>query len=579
MSVVSRNPPGIRLPAVGSRAITVGFWLLALLLASLHTWAAIRSSSMNADGIAYLDIGDAYLRGDWQNAINPVWSPLYSWILGAVMAIVRPPMTLEFPVVHLVNLVLFVFAFICFEFFWRQLGRYRQETAGAGGYSWPGGIWLALGYSLFIWVALTLIAIWAVTPDMLMAALVLLAAGFIVRLRAGHDGWSTFLPLALVLGLAYLAKAIMFPLAFVFLLVAWFSAGDLRHAAPRAAVALLAFLAVSLPFILAISRNHGSLTFGEAGTITYLRYVNGIPYPHWQGDDRLGTPLHPSRQLLSNPPVYEFGEPIGGTYPISYNPAYWYEGATVQFNPGRQLQAIMRNGLYYFDLFGRQQGGLLALTILLYAIGAPRPPSLSALLRRWGLVLPALAAFFLYALVYAEGRYVGVFVLLLWAGLMANVRLPESPSSLKILRAAGLLMVGLILANVAAFNLEGHGRLSAAVGAALPAEAPRARPVEVAEALGQLGVGPGSTVGVIGYAFDSFWARLARVRIVSEMVDWPGNPFWWGEAAVQTSVLEAFAASGACAVVAEYAPAGAHLPGWRQIGASSYYVYLLNEEC
>jgi 4-amino-4-deoxy-L-arabinose transferase-like glycosyltransferase len=559
--------------------LRISFWPLALGLAGLHTWAAIRSSSMNADGIAYLDIGDAYMRGDWSNAINPVWSPLYSWILGAVMAIVQPPMTWEFPVVHLVNLALFLFAFLCFDFFWRQLGRSRQEATGAGGYSWPGGIWLALGYSLFIWVALSLIAIWAVTPDMLMAAFVLLAAGLIVRLRARHDGWSTFLLLGLVLGLAYLAKAIMFPLAFVFLLVAWFSAGDLRLAAPRTAVALLAFLAVSLPFILAISRSHGSFTFGEAGTITYLRYVNGIPYPHWQGDDRLGSPLHPSRQLLSNPPVYEFGEPIGGTYPISYNPAYWYEGATAQLNPGRQLQAIIRNGLYYFDLFGRQQGGLLTLTILLYAIGGPRPPSLCALLRRWGLILPALAAFVLYALVYAEGRYVGVFVLLLWAGLLANVRLPESPSSPKIIRAAGLLMVGFILANVAAFNLEGYGRLTAAGGAALPAEAPRARPVEVAEALGQLGVGPGSTVGVIGYAFDSFWARLARVRIVSEMVDWPANPFWWGEAALQESVLEAFAASGACAVVAEYAPAGAQLRGWRQIGASSYYVYLLDEEC
>jgi hypothetical protein len=61
--------------------------LLAILLGVVHAWAAISSHSMNADGIAYLDIGDAYLRGDWANAINPVWSPLYSWILGLVCSL------------------------------------------------------------------------------------------------------------------------------------------------------------------------------------------------------------------------------------------------------------------------------------------------------------------------------------------------------------------------------------------------------------------------------------------------------------------------------------------------------------
>jgi hypothetical protein len=103
--------------------------------------------------------------------------------------------------------------------------------------------------------------------------------------------------------------------------------------------------------------------------------------------------------------------------------------------------------------------------------------------------------------------------------------------------------------------------------------------VEVAETLWQMGVGPGGTVGVIGYAYDSFWARLARVRIVAELVDWEGNPFWYGDAALQQDVLRAFAGSGVCAVVAEYAPADAVLPGWEQVGASSYYVYPLPENC
>jgi len=566
--------------------ITACFWLLALVLAALHTWAAIHSDSMNADGIPYLDIGDAYMRGDWQSAVNPVWSPLYSWLLGAIMALARPTMAWEFALVHVVNLALFVLALLSFEFFWRQLDRYRKQGIAENGHGFPDWAWWALGYALFIWMALALINTWAVTPDMLMAALALLAAGLVVRLRMGRDGWRTFVLLGLVLGLAYLSKSIMFPLAFVFLFAALFAPGDLRRAAPRTGVALLVFLLVSLPFIAAISRSHGSVTFGESGTITYLRHVNGIAYPHWQGETGdFGRAAHASRQIFSSPPIYEFGEPIGGTYPISYNPLYWYEGALVQFDVGRQLQAVLSNGLYYFDLFVRQQAGLVAGVLLLYLISAgdPRTPrdrrfrNAGHLLRRWGLLLPALAAFAVYALVYVEGRYVGVFVLLFWSDLLANARLPDSPLSPQIMRAAGMLMVAFLLANIVAFNLEGYGRLEAAGSAAL--QAPPARPLEVAGALHELGVGPGSAVGVIGYGFDSYWARLARVRIVAEMLDWQADPFWLGNAALQEHALAAFAGSGACAVVAEYAPAYARLSGWHQVGASNYYITLLAEEC
>jgi hypothetical protein len=567
----------VRSEATASRLIRAAFWLVALTLAALQVWAAIRSSSMNADGIAYLDMGDAYLRGDWTNAINPVWSPLYAWILGAAMAVVKPSMAWEFPLVHLVNFALFQLALLCFEFFWRQLGRYRREAAGPATRVLADWAWLAIGYSLFIWVTLSLIAVWAVTPDMLMAALVLIAAGLIVRMRLGHAGWRPYLLLGLILGVAYLAKAVMFPLASGFLGAAWVSARSLRTAAPRAAGALAVFLLVSLPYILTISRSHGSLTIGEAGTITYLRHVGGRTDPHWQ-EYQPDTRTHPSRQILNYPPVYEFARPIGGTYPISYNPAYWFDGATVEIDWGRQAQAVIRNGLYYAKLFGWQQGGLLALTMLLYLLSRSRRASLPELGRRWGLLLPALAALLLYGLVYAEDRYIGVFLLLIWGDLLANVRVSGSPAGEKSLRAASVLMVGFLLLNVAAFNLEGYGRLAEA-SAAMSHDAPPAPPGAVAASLRQLGVGPGSTVGVIGYAYDSFWARLARVQIVAELVDWPGNPFWTGDATLQQSVLQAFASSGACAVVAEYVPAGARLAGWHPVDNSSFFIYLLREAC
>ena len=45
------------------------FPLIACLFAwAYYAWAAAKSHSMNADGISYLDMGDAYLGWNWEMA-------------------------------------------------------------------------------------------------------------------------------------------------------------------------------------------------------------------------------------------------------------------------------------------------------------------------------------------------------------------------------------------------------------------------------------------------------------------------------------------------------------------------------
>lgn len=561
------------------------FRLLAIALGGLHAWAAATSHSMNADGISYLDIGDAYMRGDWQTAINPIWSPMYSWILGPVMYFVNPPMRWEFPVVHLVNFVIYLVAMVCFEFFWRQLMRYNKFKAnGAGGEHWvtlPTWAWLPLGYTLFIFTSLNLIEIWAVTPDMLMAAFVYLAAGLILRLRLGFSGWPTFILLGIVLGLAYLAKAVMFPISFVFLVVALFSIGHIRRAAPRVLGALLMFLLVTLPFIALISGVAGELTFSTAGKLTYARYLNGVPYPHWQGDPPgNGTPEHPSRQVLDNPPIYEFGTPIGGTYPPSYNPTYWYQGVEVHFDFNWQIDYLLFSALFYLDLFFRQQASLVIGVLLLYFMSRWPRLQLTEIVSQWGLVTVALAAFGMYGIVNVLGRYVGVFVVLFWADLLANTRLPDSQISRRLVSLLSVIMILFTLINIVAFNLQGFRDL---MGWGNPHQLAVSQagslswPGEVAEELHRLGVQPGNKVAIIGYGFDSFWARLARVKIVAELLYADAETFWRGDSSTQSEVIRAFANTGAKAIVAERVPGYAHLPGWHQVGNSNYYIYLLGE--
>jgi hypothetical protein len=106
--------------------------LLAVGLGAAHTTVAVLQQSMNEDGIGYLDMGDAWFRGDWEMAINGVWSPLYSWILGAVIAVFEPSTRWEFPAAQITNFAIYIAALFCFEFFWRELRARHCQTANPG---------------------------------------------------------------------------------------------------------------------------------------------------------------------------------------------------------------------------------------------------------------------------------------------------------------------------------------------------------------------------------------------------------------------------------------------------------------
>jgi hypothetical protein len=555
------------------RKVQVLFRILALGLAALHVYAAIKSQSMNADGISYLDIGDAYFRADWVNAINPVWSPLYSWILGFANFVIQPSMQWEFPIVHLVNFALYLVALSSFEFMWTNVRSYEVSNESI---ALPDVWWWTLGYLLFIWITLSLIKIWAVTPDMLMAAFLFLAAGLLAQIRAGDADRRRFFKLGLVLGLGYLSKSFMFSMAIVFLVVA----GMLQKRSWRNLVlAAGVFLLLSLPFILLISQKKGKFTIGEAGTVTYLRYANGMPFPHWQGDPQKGIILlHPSRIVHQSPAVYEFDGPIGGTYPISTDPSYWYEGVAPRFDIASLIARLLASGLVYAELFFQQQGILVACVVVLYVMQS-RNYTLQETLERWALTIPAVVALGLYGTILVEGRYVGAFLLLFWADILGNLRLPNTPANGSWLRALSSIAAFGLLVNIILFNLDGFTRLNPSWQSSLDVtEAPDAKPLAVARTLQSFGVRPGGKVGVIGYAYDSFWARLAGVRIVAELLETDADEFWRGDAALRQNVLQSFANTGVDAVVAEYVPSYANLHDWHQVEKSNYYIYVFQEQ-
>jgi hypothetical protein len=279
---------------------------------------------MNNDGVSYLDMGDQYWKGNWQAALNPYWSPLYGLLTGLMFRVAKPSMRWEYPEVHLLNFTIFLATLFCFEFFWRELLRSRSDNAWEGVsrmYAW------ILGYQLFACVIFGADALALATPDLLVAALVLVVSGMMLRFRAGRMNTAVAGLFGVVLGVGYLAKAAMLPFAIVaittMLAIAWRN----HRSKSLVAASLLCFFAVLSPFVAALSKNQQRFTFGDSAKINQGWFVNGVNpnYRHWQGNGT-GNPgaLHPTRKVLSWPEIYEFATPVEGTYPVWYNPAYWY---------------------------------------------------------------------------------------------------------------------------------------------------------------------------------------------------------------------------------------------------------------
>lgn len=558
-------------------------WVLVVVLGLVQAWAS--RNFMNPDGVSYLDVADKYLQHDWTWAVNAYWSPLYSWLLGAALFVLRPSSYWEYPVVHLVNFLIYLVCFVCFEFLLGQIIRYQTGPSdeGSGEKFLPAWAWQAIGYLLFLWCTLVLITIEVVTPDMLVAASVFLLSGLLIRLRLQPEKWLTVVAFGITLAVAYLAKAVMFPMAFVFLIVALFSFGNIRKAMPRVVLAGVLFLIVSAPFLFALRQAKGRWTFGESGRLAYAWLIDGTEaYIHWRGlPPGTGTPVHPTTRIFENPSAYEFKEPIKSTYPPWYDASYWNEGLVGRFNPRGQIVVLSQCLLAYYAVFINNPVGMaLLVTFLVLQFYAKTPLwQWITRIRFWQLLFPAIVALSMYALIHVETRYIGAFIVLVWLALFSSVRFRDDEGSTRLKYAAVIALV------VAGMTVVLAKQMVPAVSS-LPdvVRQEGSQYWQVADGLSQMGVKPGDQVAFIGSGFGSgsFWGRLAKVQIIAEITAGSDmavrddvEEFWHSSNDVKRQVIDAFSKTGAKCIVADKIPPGVDYPGWKKIGNTEHYVYFL----
>jgi len=534
----------------------------ATIVAGLLQALAVRFY-ISGDGNSYLDVASAYLRGDFANAINAYWSPFYSWLIAFVLWVFKPSGYWETTILHLLDFAGLLVALRSFEFFLSSFLGAKQnlEPPEGDGFQLPVSTWWLLGYGLFFSATLEVLSMYPTSPDAWVCAVTFLCAGLILKISIRGGGRPYFAALGLVLGLGYLTKAFYFPLAFVFIGTAWLASRRLRNNLAGAVIALVAFTLVAGPYVFALSRAKHRFTYGDVGKIAYAEFMDWLPQPiFWEGGDGSGTPKHPARIILSSPRVYEFAEPIGGSYPMWYDQSYWKDGIQVQFHLINELKILRQSVGTFFLILLTQLEYVVALAVLLFCNLRPRE-WIAATWRQWFLWFPPAAACLGFASVLVEGRYVASFLVILWVAAFASS-----------LRSASIASRGVAAAVVlAAVLVTGLKTLKYSVSDALAIPKQVNENWEAAHKLKELGIGPGDQVALIGIIAEQHFMRLAKVKAVAELSYRDEEKFWTGDASLQDSVFTAFAATGSRIVVATHAPVTAVKEGWIRLGNTDYY--------
>jgi hypothetical protein len=561
--------------------------IIAVLLCLLHVYTS--RHAINPDGISYLDVASAYARGDLGGAVNYYWSPLYSWLLAGMSLLVPAGAYWDAGVAHLTNFVTFVLSLLAFEWLVSEVLRtrrfQREELADRGRELLPDWVVVAVGYACFIWVARWLVPLSKLTPDALVAATVYAGVAVLLRLRREPQCTWAAPVLGALLGLGYLAKAVVLPLSLLFLgglvlTVRWPRA--LRLALVVGGVLAL----IAGPYVGFLSWGKGRLTIGETGRLNHLWYVGKEQRPVEFGMSA-NVPAGVER-VLAAPPVVAFGRAGAGSFPLWYDPSFYYEGKSAPTNLGLQVTASLGAARGFAWMLPTQllapTCAVLGVTALGLFAGWPRGSAaergsgsggwlgewVRGLFRWSSVLLVGVGALSLYVLMgIAEPRLGGPFLLLVLFGLVVGLSVPRG-GWLTIRRPAGLLLEVLAVVVLVALLVDGQ----AAGQVSRQGEGPGANPHwAVAEALRELGVQPGEGVASIGDKDQYYWARVGGFQVVALVPKGAALDFEKASLEERADVYTACATARARALVARTLPDGE--PGWRRVAGTDYSVRLL----
>ncbi len=576
-------------------------WPFYCLLTALATFGYVLWDGYQIDGdaISYMDIADLIRSHQWSGAVNAYWHPLYPAMLALGQILFHPTRFTELNAYFIVNFGIFLLEMLAVVTFTDAMVALRDTRAAIS--DTRNTSFLLDRYALrYLGLALLVIAsqreltIGKVRPDALLQALLLFSMTALLRhLATAKLQFAAFLGLAL--GLAYLTKS--FALTFTLLAILalmifrWLW---LRHAPARivtaGAVAFLCFGIIAGPYIAALSHQKGRFDLGDSGSLNYAWFIDGTDRGHLQNGhpEQYGTAdvrlKHPEKALMTSPLVLSYRQFPYGTYPDWFDPSYWNDQVKPRFNPRGETHAIIFNIKITFRYLLNHPETLVLFAIFLL-LGA-RPDLCRRLTGNGFWIVPLLlgiAIWAIYGLVIVEERYVTTGFLLIALTLFAALR-PSSHSTQFVSTASVIALVTALFATGESLRLVlDMRRYIPAAGYSRGWYDPET--FKAAQGLKDLGISPGDAIACVGTRAcltDYYWARLAGVRILTEIYQ-PDPPLYTSLTALPnlSQAVEASRQDGAKVLVGYFDPGTmtgttSLTAGWRRLGDTPFYALPLN---
>lgn len=582
------------------------FWPVYCALVALVTfgYALWDPYQIDGDAVAYMDIGDLIRSHHWAGVINGYWNPLYPAALSVGHVLFHATRYTELHAYYMVNFGIFLLEMLAIVVFTDSIIRLRDVRAAATGAGVAVRFLLDrytlryLGLALLVIASQRELSMGKVRPDALLQACMLFAlAALMNHFATAHLRYAALMGVAL--GFAYLTKsfAFVFTLLCIVALIAFRWIWQ-RHAPTRiAAAALLAaacFAIVAGPYIAALSHQKGRLDFSDSGTLNYAWYVGGTEKMHLQNDETnlFGTSevhlKHPNKVLMRVPLVVSYRQLPYGTYPDWFNAGFWNDQIKTHINVHGEVRAVSRDFVLIVRYLVNHPEGWLLLAVLLLLGARLRlgwRPSANAF---WLVPLLLGAGIFaIYGTVNIEERYVTIGYLAIMLPLFAALRSKPEPQNAQanssFLAASALVLLLALLATGESARSIADLRRQLSI-AHSPGGWYDPGTFNAAHELNALGVGPGDTIACIGARaclYDHYWARLAGVRILTEIyLPGPLNP----ELAAMPNREQAFSIvrqQGAKVMVGYFNPGQMTgntviSAGWQELDNSRLYEFPLN---
>jgi len=376
-----------------------------LVLGFLQFWGS--RFEITSDYLAYADISDAYLQGDWKYGLNSSWPPLFSFLLTIPIGLANTPES-EAVYCHLLQYILFITYLGCIWLIIPELwmratgGNLKKELP-----NWKSTCFISLSWLISVLGLLSFHPIVLLTQDMVQAPIIFFVLYVLVYIKNRQLTMLSVFLLSLVLALGFYAKSIfLFLFPFVCIAALLFEKISWRSKVQYASIMSLVFIALISPYVIAISIQQQRLTFGDSGTINYGYSVSKVfsEFPH--------ESALTDENLFITP----------NEYPYHY--AYWVD-RVLPSPPSKNIYKASEHLNSLLDNLAPFLADLKLVPVLLLILTCIFCWRKESFQKDLSLVMPAVIIICMYISIYVYSRYTQPWII--WISLILLTRVFQKP--------------------------------------------------------------------------------------------------------------------------------------------------------